>query len=109
MIIYLDPKPFLALMNISKVNIGWERLRVREYLRPLHCYKCQMYGHLAKCCKNQNRCSNCGSHDHKHTECKERVKCVNYHNYNERFKTDFDVKHNARHKQCKILEKVLEN
>ena len=62
----------------NRVTIaGWLHCRVRTYVpNPLRCFKCQKYGHSAKYCKRDKRCSNCGD-----GECLERCanppQCVN--------------------------------
>lgn len=64
LIISLNPEPFKKLIKIGRINIGCQRLRIREYIRPMQCFKCQMYGYLATVCRNEQNCSNCGSTEH---------------------------------------------
>ena len=47
------------------VNFGWERHRVEIFIsNPIRCYNCQRFGHLAKFCTLEVRCSRCAE---KHT------------------------------------------
>lgn len=68
-IISINAEAFRKIIKIERVNLGWERFRIKEVLRPLQCYKCQMYGHLAKYCRNKQKCSNCGDEEHIFKEC----------------------------------------
>ena len=38
--------------------------------KPLRCFKCQLYGHTKKSCKNKIRCSKCGQKGHSESECR---------------------------------------
>ncbi|GBN08430.1 Retrovirus-related Pol polyprotein from type-1 retrotransposable element R1 [Araneus ventricosus] len=51
-IISIDPKSFFKIMKIGKINCGWQKHNIREYLKVKQCYKCYKFGHLAKFCKN---------------------------------------------------------
>lgn len=53
----------------SKVTLGYLSYRVREYIpRPVRCYNCQRFGHVAKICKGKKRCARCGG-NHGYEEC----------------------------------------
>ena len=60
------------------IQLGWERRRVEIFIpNPIRCYNCQRFGHLAKYCTAEVRCSRCAE---KHTiqECSknEKVKII---------------------------------
>lgn len=77
-IISLKPSVFNNLLKRRKINITWERYNIREFLKPMQCYNCYMYGHLARNCRQKKRCKNCCSENHDSETCHEDIKCVNY-------------------------------
>lgn len=61
------------------VHFGFMRYSVREYIpKPMRCFKCQKFGHIAKMCKAARKCARC-SGDHEYGQCGEgvRPKCCN--------------------------------
>jgi len=53
----------------SEVKLGYMLFRVKKYIRrPLRCFKCNRYGHVANHCRGKLRCSIC-SDEHKCSEC----------------------------------------
>lgn len=109
LVISLNPEPFKKLIKIGIINIGWQRLRLREYIRPMQCFKCQMNDQLAKFCRNEQKCSNWGSKDHAYKDFKEDAECINCVIYNERYNAGYEVKHNSRDKCCLVRDKEVNN
>ncbi|GIX87716.1 uncharacterized protein CDAR_617071 [Caerostris darwini] len=61
------------------MNIGWERISYKEYIRPKQCFKSCKFGHLAKHCKEEKDLrTNCRSSEHTWKDCKASPKCINY-------------------------------
>jgi len=62
----------------SEVKLGYMLLHVKQYIpRPLRCFKCNRYGHVANHCRGKLRCSIC-SGEHKYSECSAAApKCPN--------------------------------
>ena len=59
-------------------KIGYLFFRVKQYVpRPLRCFKCNRYGHVASHCRGKLRCSICGG-KHKYSDCSAAApKCPN--------------------------------
>lgn len=68
-----------------------------------------MYGHLAKYCRNTQRCSNCGDEEHSYKDCNKDKSCPNCLQYNNKFGRNYEGKHNARDNCCLIKEKEIDN
>ena len=57
------------------VKLGWETVKVKPARpRPVRCYRCQLYGHMAADCKRTPVCPHC-SGEHRGDECKNSKKC----------------------------------
>ncbi|GIY87046.1 uncharacterized protein CDAR_233451 [Caerostris darwini] len=54
-IIEVNPNIYARVAKVKKLNIGWERIGFKEYLRPSQCYKCGKYGHTSTYCKQERR------------------------------------------------------
>lgn len=61
----------------DKVYLGFQSFNVNEFVpRPMRCYKCQRYGHVANNCRGSVRCPKCGG-SHGYDQCsKESPSCL---------------------------------
>jgi len=79
----VDVKPDIltAILKKGKVYIDWLRCRVKEFVIPTRCFKCQGYGHISKYCRQgSDTCSHCSKTGHGHKDCPDKDKpmcCVN--------------------------------
>lgn len=75
----VDNESYAKMVEMRKVNIGWERCRVFDGTDVTQCLKCRGYNHIAKECKNQEICLRChGQHKTKDCKNKEQImKCIN--------------------------------
>ncbi|XP_023233782.1 uncharacterized protein LOC111633445 [Centruroides sculpturatus] len=67
-------KPILP----TSITAGYLCCPVRLYIpNPLHCFKCQQFGHSQTSCRGKNICAQCGVEGHQSTECTTTPCCVN--------------------------------
>ena len=62
----------------NSVILGISTFKVKQFIpKPIQCFKCQGYGHMANECKNEATCRVCGQ-NHNSRDCTEKTpKCVN--------------------------------
>lgn len=83
----------------KEVYCGFVRYNVREYIpKPMRCFNCQEFGHVAKVCKGKRKCARCGG-DHEYGKCGEGVnpKCSNC-----------GGNHSVAYWGCEVLKKEVE-
>lgn len=104
-IIYCDTcsLSFKTIMNLGKLNIGWQRYSVYEDLGVLRCYKCQGFHHKMNDCKNDIVCPLCsGSHEKKDCETSQKC-CANCKFANDKFKKSYSTDHSPIDPKCPSL------
>ncbi|GBL86980.1 hypothetical protein AVEN_218703-1 [Araneus ventricosus] len=101
-ILSIDPESFQKITRQGKVNLGWYRLNIKEYIRPRQCFHCYKYGHIAKNCLKQDEtiCMKCGEQDHRINDCLNNRKCANCAFLNTRLKTKIDLDHDIKSRDC---------
>jgi len=77
------PERFFSIFKsdlTSEVRIGYLNFKIRPYVsKPLRCFKCNRFGHVANHCKVKERCSKCGE-QHSWTLCPSTaLNCPNCH------------------------------
>ncbi|XP_023234108.1 uncharacterized protein LOC111633731 [Centruroides sculpturatus] len=102
-VIEVTPKVRQMLLPRKKINLGWSRCGIEDYINVAQCFKCCKIGHIAKNCPEKDIvCSQCGN-NHKYRDCpnKHRVECCNCKREKLR-----EVSHNAFDKKCPLVQKV---
>ncbi|KMQ88827.1 putative 50 kda protein in type i retrotransposable element r1dm [Lasius niger] len=52
------------LLSRDRIFLGWSACTVGDHVKVLQCYKCLSFGHIAKNCSGDARCSHCsGKHE----------------------------------------------
>ncbi|GFW62975.1 uncharacterized protein TNCV_4453231 [Trichonephila clavipes] len=63
----------------ATIKAGYLNCKICPYIpNPLHCVKCQRFGHSQTSCHYQLTCSRCATVGHPSTNCTPEPKCVNY-------------------------------
>ncbi len=95
---------FIKLVN-TYANIGWTSHFIKEDFNILRCLNCQQYNHEEKDCKNKTVCNHCGG-EHRVHQCKGNVRqcCSNCKYSNERYKSNFDIKHDTDSSECPVYQ-----
>ena len=97
-----DSKEAKNMLIKNGLKIDYFSLKIENYnkpLRPIQCYNCQKYDHMAKNCPNAGNpvCNKC-SNSHKGSECtNNKLKCANCH-----------LEHASSDKKCTIYKEKLE-
>ncbi|KAL0148948.1 hypothetical protein M9458_055752 [Cirrhinus mrigala] len=83
----------------KRLTIGYMSYFLRPYVpKPLRCYNCQRFGHVAAMCKEKRRCARCGG-NHNYGQCGEGVlpKCCNC-----------GGEHNVAYGGCKVMKEAVQ-
>lgn len=78
MVFECSPRLRDAMIALDQLYIGWESIRVVDYVSVICCSRCQIYGHKERFCKAQEHtCGRCAVSGHKTSECKSELqKCA---------------------------------
>ena len=71
--------PAECLLKREKLEIAWIKCKISELVTPVKCFRCQMYGHMSKVCKeteSTDKCLRCCEKGHKAKDCSNRRKCI---------------------------------
>lgn len=99
---------FKAIMEMGKINIGWERYSAFEDLSVLRCFKCQGYNHKVKDCKSDVVCLLC-SGSHEQDKCTSNKKCCKNCKFaNDKYKKDYNIEHSPTDPNCPSLIYYIE-
>lgn len=108
LIIEVDSATHEEMLNVGKLNIGWRKCRVINYVNVKRCYKCWGFYHIAKNCTRPITCSKCAG-EHKDNDCKtKKGRCVNCMYKNKTYNLKINEEHSALSKECPIFKKLLE-
>lgn len=107
-IIEADESTHKSLISRGKINLGWRKCPIFNYISVRRCFKCWGYYHIAKNCTRQETCFKCAG-NHKANECTTAKKrCVNCTYKNQTYNLKINVEHEALDSKCPTFKKVLE-
>lgn len=91
-------------MRRERLYIGWESVRLKEYVDIVRCFKCQGYGHIGKVCReNKQICGMCAG-EHRMEQCsgENEVRCHNCSKEGRR------SDHPATYAKCEVYGRMVE-
>lgn len=71
MVYEVSPAAWKTLVDVGRVNVGYQRVAVDDESPLVQCYQCLGYGHTQKLCKGKLTCSHC-SQEHYFRDCPNR-------------------------------------
>lgn len=96
------------MLKNKKVNIGWRKCYVTNYINVKRCFNCWGFYHIAKNCTRPVTCHSCAG-DHKESECKAgKKKCVNCMYKNRTYNLKINDEHDALSSECPTFKRALE-
>ena len=109
-VIEVSPNLKRELLAIHKLKLQWSMCEVTDFISVTRCTKCLGFGHTARFCQNQVKCSYCAE-DHHWRECtnKHVIRCSNcakantyIHDESKKAKTN----HSVFSKECPRLRRI---
>lgn len=105
-----EPTVWRKAIEMERVNIDHQKVRVNEFTPFLQCHTCLQFGHTSKNYGENapSPCAYCASATHKEASCPERErkalpKCYNCVKRNTKFNTSSDESHKADSPLCPVL------
>lgn len=107
-IIEVDSSSHEFLLELEKVNIGWERCKIVECFGIIRCFKCCCYGHKSNECKSDREvCSICAE-NHRTNECKSEIECcANCSTMNRMRGLKLSTDHVAFSRECPVYKRQV--
>ncbi|XP_023212068.1 uncharacterized protein LOC111614927 [Centruroides sculpturatus] len=99
-----------SLLKSKTIAISWSIIRVDDFIPIQRCFQCCGFGHWARDCKEQQKCSHCMKR-HRYNECNLKhtiPSCTNCKKLNKELPPDkkHSTNHNAFSKDCPTLQKL---
>lgn len=108
-----EPAAWRKAIELERVNIDHQKVRVHEFTPFIQCRVCLQFGHTSKNCGEgaPATCAYCAGAGHNQTECPDREKkappkCCNCVQRNQKFSNRGEVAHMASSSSCPILRAV---
>lgn len=94
------------IRKIGRIYIEWQFCRIQDFIGLSRCYQCQVYGHVAKYCRQEtSSCGHCAEDGHRASDCPKKAepaKCASC----KRFKKP--TNHSVLDKNCPAYKFALE-
>ncbi|XP_015595099.1 uncharacterized protein LOC107267645 [Cephus cinctus] len=107
-ILEVDTETHNKIIEKRKLNLGWKKCPVQDFVSVKRCFKCWGYNHIAKYCKREEACQHCAG-KHKGSECKEAKKrYVNCMFKIQKYHVSISDEHDALDKECPTFKRMME-
>ena len=107
-VVAVDSDVFMKMIQKGRLNIGWERCRIEEYVGIRKCYKCFSYYHKSIDCKSAIKCLKCCG-EHLAKDCESVTEeCGNCIDFNKRLGLALDANRNVNSKECHVYVRKCE-
>lgn len=110
-VLSVSPSVWKKLTETRKINIGYHRAAMSEYISVTKCQKCLGYGHRMAQCRNKEACWRCGG-PHKAAECQSNADadhCSNCVKTNKTGKIRLATTHRALSEECPSHQRQILN
>lgn len=94
------------LVAEGRCFVDWSACRVRDFTDETRCYKCNLYGHVAKYCRGETTCGHCAQKGHEEKNCKNKDKdpvcpaCS---------RVGMEASHSGRSRECESWQRAVED
>lgn len=107
--IKIDNETYHKIIEMQKLNVGWEKCRIFDGTSIMQCFNCQGYNHKAGECRNETVCFKCHG-NHKSRECNNEILniCINCKKENTRLNMGLDENHSTISKECPVYKNKLD-
>lgn len=108
LILEMDETTHDSMLKKEKINIGWRKCVIFNYISVKRCFKCWGYHHIAKNCTRKETCHKCAG-EHKANECTaKKNRCVNCMYKIKTYNLKIDDEHDALSRECPTYLRALE-
>lgn len=108
LILEVDDATHKELINREKINLGWKKCRIFNYVQIRRCFKCWGFYHIARNCTREVVCHKCAG-NHRDSECKETIKkCINCMHKIRNFNLKINDEHDALDLKCPTYTRAIQ-
>ena len=111
-ILEVSPKVRSAMLEVQRVKINDQRIRVKDFSPFLQCFKCLQFGHTQSKCKSEKiACSHCASDEHLYKDCPSKSdnkpRCYNCKSDNAKHNKSVNDAHSGTSmKHCPVIKSM---
>jgi hypothetical protein len=109
-VLEVSPNLWRELVTLQKIKLHWSMCKVEDFISITRCLKCLGFGHTARFCQNQQKCSYCAE-DHHWKECENKrsiccSNCAKANTYIHDDSTKLNTNHSVFSKECPRARRI---